>query len=1215
MNQVNTICWNEKGTLILSGSDDQHLAVTDPFSGKNVTKFRSGHRSNIFSAKFMPCSFDKQVVSCSGSGEIFYTDIDREDTYGTNRFDCHFGSTYKLLVVPNEAATFLSCGDDGTVRFFDLRMKTSCSKFSCEEDVMILLQNPVTSMAVDPIIPYQLAVSTSDGAVRLYDRRMFKAHDAHSMNESLIFKFSPPMATASQGGSNGGQQRSHRVTSLNYRQGSHDLLVNYSSENIYLFNTYDIRQQMCYTATQAAAQKISECKTSSTSCETAAASTTKNEFQAASTSKDLNVAVDSKTPPSDTGSDSESSSLKPIKRLRLKGDWSDTGPDARPEGEESAQNIMQRMSNLLTRMLNNDQNETGQQDRESENNDTGEESQLHSEDQAQAPLEPEEPDDVARSRPVSSEEAAAMLRSVMLRSLNSRATVNRAERDVTRSNISSESMVSRDLSPQGEESPAEPATQSDFHQRPLELHVQSSGNALTPIQTSSISIGAEESQVSAASIQSPVNDNRGSWAAIVQPPAQAVPVLNKESQSSGLSPQFAHDEDRGHCFGNILTPTRQSSMSNADGQGSDMPARSPSNASQAESEVKASLAHSQSTAVNDLKNFPPEDVHGELHGESEHESMLDEASVSSSEKTQSTVRSLTGIGENRLNYSAEHSKEVSLGTHQNMDEDSQLLKEVASEEMTLAADENGLEINESNCESNMSVPIKSAESLQITSSAFCRDEKNISILKADIDTHAFMPEASLPGVYVSHNILETNSRQESKKLTNIFETDSSFKREDSCGAATENTSYPDTPATSSSVLTSDSFSVASLWSSSPSATTAAIAEEGTNSQQTLCNVSSISSHSTPVPSPSESRSTSEQGFMGHSQGGVGSYSPRLPTLVPGRHCLDPTTEGGFSKSVSAAGKKADGASCDQDYQVNFSSVPHAPCKSCGKSQGSGGKGKGHGKSSKPGDESHEVSSPDRQFVSYNSGKMRVSSDAPPNVDEAGTSGMAAQSGARASGSNSSERRRRHGHSLPPTDKFQLYGSDVEEDDDNKDGNRRYRTGYTGSRQDNKDRLSKAAKKIQEAFRQKREAREMARMKEIKEANFYGEGYVMSGSDCGRIMFWERETGRLVMYLDADKHVVNCVQPNPYSPVLASSGIDYDVKIWSPLEQDCQFDQEKSAEIVRCNERMLEVTRDTVTVPAAFMLRILASLSQIRNGRGSARQQQQQGSEPASSNQD
>ena len=31
---MNTICWNESGQLILSGSDDQHLVITEPFNGK-----------------------------------------------------------------------------------------------------------------------------------------------------------------------------------------------------------------------------------------------------------------------------------------------------------------------------------------------------------------------------------------------------------------------------------------------------------------------------------------------------------------------------------------------------------------------------------------------------------------------------------------------------------------------------------------------------------------------------------------------------------------------------------------------------------------------------------------------------------------------------------------------------------------------------------------------------------------------------------------------------------------------------------------------------------------------------------------------------------------------------------------------------------------------------------------------------------------------------
>ena len=50
---VNTICWNERGSAILSGSDDQHLIVTDPYTTKILTSVHSGHRENIFSAKFL----------------------------------------------------------------------------------------------------------------------------------------------------------------------------------------------------------------------------------------------------------------------------------------------------------------------------------------------------------------------------------------------------------------------------------------------------------------------------------------------------------------------------------------------------------------------------------------------------------------------------------------------------------------------------------------------------------------------------------------------------------------------------------------------------------------------------------------------------------------------------------------------------------------------------------------------------------------------------------------------------------------------------------------------------------------------------------------------------------------------------------------------------------------------------------------------------------
>lgn len=41
--------------------------------------------------------------------------------------------------------------------------------------------------------------------------------------------------------------------------------------------------------------------------------------------------------------------------------------------------------------------------------------------------------------------------------------------------------------------------------------------------------------------------------------------------------------------------------------------------------------------------------------------------------------------------------------------------------------------------------------------------------------------------------------------------------------------------------------------------------------------------------------------------------------------------------------------------------------------------------------------------------------------------------------------------------------------------------------------------------------------------------MMSGSDCGHIFIWDRYTAKLAMLLEADRHVVNCLQPHPIDP--------------------------------------------------------------------------------------
>jgi WD and tetratricopeptide repeat-containing protein 1 len=71
--------------------------------------------------------------------------------------------------------------------------------------------------------------------------------------------------------------------------------------------------------------------------------------------------------------------------------------------------------------------------------------------------------------------------------------------------------------------------------------------------------------------------------------------------------------------------------------------------------------------------------------------------------------------------------------------------------------------------------------------------------------------------------------------------------------------------------------------------------------------------------------------------------------------------------------------------------------------------------------------------------------------------------------------------------------------------------------------------------------------DIKEACFLGgdDALVAAGSDDGRVFIYAAATGALVRVLQADADVANCVRPHPHLPVLATSGIESVVKLWSP----------------------------------------------------------------------
>lgn len=309
--------WDKRGQYLLSGSDDVRLILTDPFEEKIQFEYNSLHRANIFSAKFLPGDDSRRIVSCSGDGIVAYTDLTKVPTTqdeineaNLNYFSCHtHGTTYEVLTIPTECDIFMSCGEDSTVRLYDLREATKCHKTCCTDNIYISGPAAITTMDLAPISHFYLALGSSDGYVRIYDRRYLSTND---MAGAAREKYTTPVKCFSIPAV---EKRMYRITSVGYSENEQELLVSYSSEHLYLF---DPTQE----------------------------------------------GVDFKTSLGEKSKRSKPSDCTPTaRRLRLRGDWTDTGPESRPwqesdregsSGEEPRHpqsTIMSRMAQALSRML------------------------------------------------------------------------------------------------------------------------------------------------------------------------------------------------------------------------------------------------------------------------------------------------------------------------------------------------------------------------------------------------------------------------------------------------------------------------------------------------------------------------------------------------------------------------------------------------------------------------------------------------------------------------------------------------------------------------------------------------------------------------------------------------------------------------------------------------------------------------------------------------
>ncbi|XP_061652965.1 DDB1- and CUL4-associated factor 8 isoform X1 [Phyllopteryx taeniolatus] len=221
---VNTLHFNPSGTRLASGSDDLRVVIWDWAIRRAELEFDSGHKSNVFQAKFLPHSGDSTLAMCARDGQIRVAELSAtQRCKNTKRVAQHKGAAHKLALEPDSPCSFLSAGEDAMVFGIDLRLDRPASKLVVvkEGDKKVGLY----TIFVNPAKTQHFAVGGRDQYVRIYDQRKINEND----NNGVLKKFCPSHLVSSESKTN--------ITCLVYSHDGTELLTSYNDEDIYLFDS------------------------------------------------------------------------------------------------------------------------------------------------------------------------------------------------------------------------------------------------------------------------------------------------------------------------------------------------------------------------------------------------------------------------------------------------------------------------------------------------------------------------------------------------------------------------------------------------------------------------------------------------------------------------------------------------------------------------------------------------------------------------------------------------------------------------------------------------------------------------------------------------------------------------------------------------------------------------------------------------------------------
>jgi WD40 repeat protein len=152
---------------------------------------------------------------------------------------------------------------------------------------------------------------------------------------------------------------------------------------------------------------------------------------------------------------------------------------------------------------------------------------------------------------------------------------------------------------------------------------------------------------------------------------------------------------------------------------------------------------------------------------------------------------------------------------------------------------------------------------------------------------------------------------------------------------------------------------------------------------------------------------------------------------------------------------------------------------------------------------------------------------------------------------------------------------------------------------------------------------------VKGVAYFGDRsqFVVSGCDSGHVFIYDARTARVVNMLLADRRgAVNCLSPHPQGlPILLTSGLEHDAKLWEPGEE-VTLDAEEARGVAERNESerraaqegsYLEADGSTVFLTPGMLLRFLLGRAGLERAaaRGSDAEDEEEDDEGAPEGED